>query len=468
MYRDRKYLHIAYLIVDILLAILSFYLPYFLKYNRNFISINLPYFRDYSLLFFLWGLSLIFFLNNHLLYSTDRSLTIPKETWRVIKCVAFSSVLAGLAIFFIQMKIFSRLVFGLTSLLLIFNLSVWRVIKRVLIRYRIAKGYYNINVLIVGAGLAGYALAEEIKNHPYLGLKIVGFIDDDAKTGKVLNYDILGKVNELEHLVQQYFVDEIYVSIPSERKVVSGIMTLGKKMNKTVRVVADNFASSFTQMRLNYIGFIPLIRYIDGGLHGTEMIIKRFVDVIIVGVGLIIIAPLFALIAFLIKLDSPGPIFYISKRCGRKGEIFDFYKFRSMVMDAEHYKEVLRDRNEARGGVIFKIKNDPRITSIGNILRKYSLDELPQLINVLKGNMSLVGPRPFPVEESKKMQFKHIPRLNIRPGITGLAQIRGRSNLAFDHWVKWDLWYINNWSFGLDLLILLWTVPAVLKRKGAY
>jgi len=467
MYRDRKYLHIAYLIVDILLAILSFYLPYFLKYNRNFISINLPYFRDYSLLFFLWGLSLIFFLNNHLLYSTDRSLTIPKETWRVIKCVFFASVLAGLAIFFLQMKMFSRLVFGLSSLLLILSLSLWRAIKRTLIRYRIAKGYYNINVLIVGAGRTGCALAEEIKSNPYLGLKVIGFVDD-AKAGKVLNYNILGKVNELEHLVQQYFVDEIYVTIPSERKVVSGIMTLGKKMNKTVRVVADNFTSSFTQMRLNYIGFIPLIRYIDGGLHGTEIFIKRFVDVVIAGFSLIIFAPLFVLIAFLIKLNSPGSVFYISKRCGRKGEIFDFYKFRSMVTDADDYKEALRDRNEARGGLIFKIKNDPRITSTGKILRKYSLDELPQLINVLKGNMSLVGPRPFPVEESQKLHFNHVPRLNIRPGITGLSQIRGRSDLPLSRWIKWDLWYINNWSFSLDLLILLWTIPAVLKRKGAY
>jgi len=466
MHKERKYLHLTYLIIDILLIIFSFYLLYFLRYNSNFVLIYLPYFKDYSLLFSIWGLSLIFLLNNNFLYLTDRSLTIPKETWRVIKCVAFSSVLAGLAIFFLKLTFFSRVVFSLSNLLLILNLSLWRVIKRIFIRYRIGKGYYNINVLIVGAGQAGHALAEEIRDNPYLGLKVVGFVDD-AKTGKVLNYDILGKVKNLEHLVQQYFIDEIYVTIPSERKMVSGIMALGKKMNKTILVVADNFASSFTQMKLNYIGFIPLIRYIDSGLHGTEMFIKRLVDIIIVGIGLIIIAPLFALIAFLIKLDSPGPVFYVSTRCGRKGKLFDFYKFRSMVMNADDYKETLRDKSEVKGP-IFKIKDDPRVTRVGRYLRRCSLDELPQLINVVKGDMGLVGPRPPTPDEVAKYDIWQMRRLDVRPGITCLWQVRGRSELSFYKWIKWDLWYIDNWSFGLDLLILLWTIPAVLKRKGAY
>jgi exopolysaccharide biosynthesis polyprenyl glycosylphosphotransferase len=466
MFSDRKNIYFVYRFIDIVLIIPSLYLPYFLRYNRNLPLIYFPYFKEYSLLFFIWGLSLIFFLNNHLLYSTDRSLTIPKETWRVIKCVVFSSVLAGLVIFFLKITFFSRTAFGLSSLLLILNLSLWRTVKRILIRYRITKGYYNINVLIVGAGRAGYALAEEIRDNPYLGLKVAGFVDD-TKTGKVLSYDILGKVNRLGHLVQQYFIDEIYVTIPSERKVVSGIMTLGKKMNKTVRVVADNFTSSFTQMQLNYIGFIPLIRYIDGSLHGTEMFIKRLVDVIIVGVSLIIIVPLFVLVAFLIKLDSPGPVFYISKRCGRKGKLFDFYKFRSMVMNADDYKEALRDKSEVKGP-IFKIKDDPRVTRVGKYLRKCSLDELPQLINVIKGDMSLVGPRPPTPDEVAKYDIWQMRRLDVRPGITCLWQVRGRSDLTFYKWIKWDLWYIDNWSFALDLQILLWTIPAVLKRRGAY
>jgi exopolysaccharide biosynthesis polyprenyl glycosylphosphotransferase len=466
MFGDRRYAYFSYLIVDILLIGLSFYLPYCLRYSRNLISINLPYFRDYWLLFFLWGLSLIFFLNNYRLYSTDRSLTIPKEIWQVIKCVVFASVLAVVAIFILQMEFFSRLVFGWAAILLILSLSFWRAIKRIFIRYRIAQGYYNINVLIVGAGRAGCALAEEIKDNSYLGLKVIGFLDD-TKTGKVLANNILGKIKDLEHVVGQYFVDEIYVAIPSERKRVSEVLALGKRMKKTVRILADSFTFPFAQMKLNYIGRIPLIGYIDAGLHGTEMFIKRLLDVLVAGVGLILLTPLFAFIAFLIKLESPGPIFYNGLRCGRKGRLFNFYKFRSMVMGAENHKEALRHKSEVKGP-IFKIKNDPRITRLGRLLRRYSLDELPQLINVLKGDMSLVGPRPPTPDELAKYDTWQMRRLDIKPGITCLWQVRGRSDLSFYKWMKWDLWYIDNWSFGLDLQILLWTIPTVLKRKGAY
>jgi lipopolysaccharide/colanic/teichoic acid biosynthesis glycosyltransferase len=166
-------------------------------------------------------------------------------------------------------------------------------------------------------------------------------------------------------------------------------------------------------------------------------------------------------------LESFGPVLYVSKRSGRKGVIFNFYKFRSMVENADNFKNVLKDKSEVKGP-IFKIRKDPRLTRVGSFLRKYSLDELPQLINVFKGDMSLVGPRPFPVEESQQIEYKHIPRLNIKPGITGLAQIKGRSDLSFSHWMRWDNWYLHNWSLGLDIKILLWTIPVVLKGKGAY
>jgi len=467
MYQERRYVHLVYLVVDIILIAFSFYLSYSLRHSQSLIAKNFPDYQEYFLLFFLWAISLIFILNNHRLYSTDRSLTIPREIWLIIRSVFFSSVLAGLAMFLLQMKSFSRFIFILINLLLILNLSLWRAIKRIIIRYRIKKGYYNMNILIVGAGRAGSLLAEEINNHPYLGLKVVGFIDD-AKTGKILDYDILGKTKNLEEIIRRYYVDEIYITIPSQRQKVSEILALGKRLNKTVRIMADSFSFPFADIKLNYIGLIPLIRYTQRKSHKSEILIKRFLDVVIASILLIVLFPLFAIIAFLIKIDSPGPIFYISQRCGKKGKLFNFYKFRSMVKDADKLKNVLLYKNEVKGGVIFKIKDDPRVTRVGRILRKYSLDELPQLFNVLFGDMSLVGPRPFPLDESEKINYNYISRLNIRPGITGLAQIRGRSDLSFQRWVKWDLWYIDHWSLGLDLMILLWTIPAVLKRKGAY
>jgi len=176
---------------------------------------------------------------------------------------------------------------------------------------------------------------------------------------------------------------------------------------------------------------------------------------------------LFALLAILIKLDSKGSVFYVSKRIGKKGKPFDFYKFRTMVVDAEKMLAQLRDKNET-DGPIFKMKNDPRITRIGRFLRRYSLDELPQLWNVLKGNMSIVGPRPPIPQEVKNYKEGQLKRLEIKPGITGLWQIRGRSDASFHRLIRWDIWYIRNWSLWLDLKIILKTIPAVLKGKGAY
>jgi lipopolysaccharide/colanic/teichoic acid biosynthesis glycosyltransferase len=191
------------------------------------------------------------------------------------------------------------------------------------------------------------------------------------------------------------------------------------------------------------------------------------IDILVSGVLLILFFPFLALIACVIKLESKGSVFYSSRRSGKKGKAFDCYKFRSMVDKADELKQSLRVKSEA-DGPIFKIKRDPRVTRLGHFLRKYSLDELPQLFNVFIGDMSLVGPRPFPVEESDKIEYRHIARLNISPGITGLAQIKGRSDLKFNNWMRWDIWYTNNLSLGLDIKILLLTLPAVIKAQGVY
>jgi len=177
--------------------------------------------------------------------------------------------------------------------------------------------------------------------------------------------------------------------------------------------------------------------------------------------------PVFIALAIFVKLDSPGPVFYRSRRYGQHGRIFNMYKFRSMVSNADDLLGQLKDKNEV-DGPIFKIKKDPRITRMGAFLRRYSLDELPQILNVLKGDMSLVGPRPFPIAQLEKEDLRQLKRLGIRPGITGLWQIRGRSDVSFDKLLRWDIWYIKNWSFWLDLYILFQTFPVVIKGKGAY
>ena len=464
MYKLNRRVHFAYFLVDITLISLLFYGVF--KLNPGLVSFKQGDIRLYLSIYFFWGVVLVFLLHNSHLYSTDRYLSILGEWLRVGRCVLSASILTALFIFILKLGIFSRAIFIESVFALLFGLSIWRTIKRLYIRYLVQKGYANYNVLIVGAGNAGLALAEETKAFPYLGMKAVGFLDD-VRTGERGGIKILGGINDIEQVIKKYFVDEVYVTIPSERKISREIIQKGAELGKTVRVAADHFGMPYSQVRLNYIGVIPLLTYFEESGYRVGSAIKRLLDIFISGLILLLFFPFFALIACLIKLESPGPVFYVSKRSGRKGVVFDFYKFRSMVKGADNHKESLRDKSEVEGP-IFKIRNDPRLTKVGRFLRKYSLDEFPQIINVLKGDMSLVGPRPFPVEESNNIEYKHIPRLNIRPGITGLAQVKGRSDLKFSQWMRWDIWYIKNWSVGLDIRILLWTIPAVLKGRGAY
>ncbi len=464
MHSLNKKIRFIYFFVDIVFISLSFF--WIFKFNPDLVPRNLVDIRLYLSTYIFWGIALVLSLHSAQLYFTDRYISIFEEWLKVAKCVLLTSVLTGLFIFILKIDIFSRAVFIESSLLLLVTISIWRLIKRLIVRYSIQRGYANYNVLIVGAGRIGLTLVEEIRAFPYLGIKPIGFLDD-VRTGEREGIKILGRISEIERIVQQYFIDEIYITIPSERKISAEIIQKVTKLGKTIRVVAEHFGLPYNKMQLNYLGAVPLLVYFEQTAHGAEGVAKRFLDIFISGSILILLLPLFIIVACLIKLESLGPVLYISKRSGRKGATFDFYKFRSMEENADNLKSSLKDRSEVEGP-IFKIRKDPRLTRVGKFLRKYSIDELPQLINVLKGDMSLVGPRPFPIEESQQVEYKHIPRLNIKPGITGLAQIKGRSDLSFSHWMRWDNWYLHNWSLGLDIKILLWTIPAVLKGKGAY
>lgn len=466
MYLDKRQAHFIYLCIDIFCIGASFYFSYYFRHNLDFLPVNTAGVRPYSLVFLLWGVSLIFFLHNFRLYTTDRSATIPYEGFQVFKAVMYSAIMLSVVIFSLKIEFFSRIIFSAVAACLFISLSGWRALKRIAIRQMIARGYNNFNVLIVGAGKSGKELADEILQNRYLGLKIAGFLDD-YKTEAVNGYQVLGKIEELEKIVQEKFIDDVYVTIPSQRAVVSKIIPKIIKLGRTIRVLVDSFEIPVSRVKITNIGFMSLISYYERGAHGTDSPVKRIIDFVVAGILLIALLPLFLAIVFFIKLDSPGPVLYVSRRSGRRGRPFNFYKFRSMHQDADEKKESLRHISEVRGP-IFKIRNDPRITRIGRILRRYSLDELPQLINVLKGDMSLVGPRPLPVDESNQCEAWQLRRLEIKPGLACLAQVRGRSDISFYKWMKWDLWYIDNWSLRLDSQVLFWMIPAVLKRRGAY
>ena len=464
MLRTNKYTHLLYLIIDVLLISLAFAIPYFL--NPSLVPHELAGERAYLTIFLFWGICLIIILNNYHLYATIRYLSIIEESLMAIKGVGFASVIAALLVYLLGIRVFSRTVFVEVALALLILIVLWRILKRIFVRKLISSGFANYNVLLIGTGKETELMLQEIKDNPFLGLLVKGILSDSS-SGDFCGVKILGKINDLEHIIKKYFIDEIYVTDYLSNVSINDFLAKCGKTGKAVRLVIDNFGLPLQRLNLNYFGSIPLITCFQGEQIKADSIVKRIFDVFITIIIFYLLAPIFIIISIFIKMESRGPIFYSSKRSGKKGVAFKFYKFRSMVYNADILKEQIRHSSEV-DGPIFKIKKDPRFTKMGAFLRKYSLDELPQLINVLKGDMSLVGPRPFPVEESEKIEYKHIPRLNIRPGITGLAQVKGRSNLKFSQWMRWDNWYVNNWSLGLDIKILLWTIPAVIKGKGAY
>jgi exopolysaccharide biosynthesis polyprenyl glycosylphosphotransferase len=269
-------------------------------------------------------------------------------------------------------------------------------------------------------------------------------------------------------LVREQAIDEAIITLPwmSRRKILS-LMATCENEGVHFRIVTDLFQMSLSRVDIDEINGIPLIGVKEVSISGWNLTIKRGVDIIVASLGLVVLWPLMLLIGLLIKLDSPGPVIFTQTRMGKGGKPFTFYKFRSMKPEAEEELEKLWALNEA-SGPIFKIHDDPRMTGLGRFLRRTSLDELPQIYNVLRGEMSLVGPRPPIPDEVKRYQPWHLRRLEVSPGMTGLWQVSGRSELTFDEMVLLDLFYAENWSLWLDFKIMLRTIPVMLLGTGAY
>ncbi len=337
--------------------------------------------------------------------------------------------------------------------------SAQHVALRVYARRAVVRDEHIINVLIVGAGAIGVELAQHLKQSP--GHRVIGFLDDH----RVDDPRVLGSSNDLPEIARQYFIDEVVVTIPSQRELVKRVALEARTLRLDVKVVPELYDGIASNAAVEYLAHLPVRVLHREPIPATGWMFKRICDVTIAGLLLLAMAPLFLLIAVLLKLESKGPVLYRSHRVGKKGRIFTFYKFRTMIIGADGLKVSLEENNE-RNSVLFKVANDPRITRIGRMLRKFSLDEVPQLINVLKGDMSLVGPRPPLPSEFKQYRLDHLRRLDVVPGITGLWQITCRQDPSFDNYIALDLEYIENWSLGLDFKILLRTIPAVFKGTG--
>lgn len=277
-------------------------------------------------------------------------------------------------------------------------------------------------------------------------------------------------IDELSTLVAHQPIDEVLVALPIDkyRPLIETIVHRCEEQGIIVRVRTEMFNLQVARSYVDNLQGLPVLTIQSGPSESWQLVAKRLIDIVGSAALLLALAPLFAAIILIIRLDSPGPVFFKQERVGFNKRRFRMLKFRTMVAQADMQQDALERLNEAAGPV-FKIKKDPRITRIGKLLRRFSIDELPQLINVLKGDMSLVGPRPLPLRDVARIELHwHKRRFSIKPGITCLWQVNGRSDIAFDDWVRMDLDYIDKWSLGLDLLILIKTIPAVFRGPGAY
>jgi len=345
-----------------------------------------------------------------------------------------------------------------------------RIIERQIVNLRHKRGLGVERVLIVGAGEVARSLMRTIVARPELGYKIVGFVDDDPRKSQtdIGRYPALGITDSLLEVLSQNEVDEVIITLPwvSYRKIMR-LMSQCEQANIRVRIVPDLFQMAFSRVAVENLNGIPLLGTREPVLRDWQVLLKRVMDVLIASLVLVVFSPVLLIIAVAIRLDSPGPAIFKQRRVGRNGIEFTCFKFRSMFCDAESRVALLREQNEATGP-LFKMRNDPRRTRVGRILRRFSLDELPQFWNVLRGEMSTIGPRPALPAEVKEYAPWHHRRLEVPPGVTGLWQVSGRSDLTFDEMVLLDVYYIENWSPFLDLRILLKTIPTAILGSGAY
>jgi exopolysaccharide biosynthesis polyprenyl glycosylphosphotransferase len=320
--------------------------------------------------------------------------------------------------------------------------------------------------LIVGAGDVGQVVERKIRSHPEYGLQLVGFVDEERAEGG--DAPILGRIAELPRLVDTLEIDWVILAFSkASYEDTLDLLRAARRPDVHLSIVPrffEVFASNATIQELEGMPVVnlPLMR-----LSRSLRVIKRSFDIALSAAGLLVLSPLLALVAVAIKLDSRGPVFFRQERHGRGATVFRILKFRTMHDGAEARRQALAADNEV-DGALFKIKDDPRVTRVGRMLRSTSVDELPQLWNVLRGDMSLVGPRPFVIHESSQITGWASRRLDLTPGITGLWQVLGRNDMPFDEMVKLDYIYVTNWSLWWDLKILCQTIPVVLARRGAY
>lgn len=467
-------------LVDIFVVFVSFLLAFLIRDNIHTIYAfdffpqrqvmdDLVGFSRYlnmlPVILFIWWMA----LNSCGLYESFRKKSFFEIVWSIAKSVFFVMVVFGAIAFIFKLAFISRsfIVMSLfiTSLLLI--LERWVVVS--FLRFLRKKGYNHKDILLVGTGPRAEDFIKLVQRHDEWGLRIIGLIDAEKERlgNSVYGKKVIGLLEDIPTILSKKVIDEVIFIVPRKwLSLIEDSLLACETQGVKTTIAVDFFNMKIAQSMSSEIGGIPLLGFQTTVGEEWQLLLKRLFDIISSVIGIIMALPLFIAITVIIKWLSPGQAIFKQVRSGLNGREFVMYKFRTMVNGAEKEKEGLDPLNEMHGPA-FKMRSDPRVTKFGNFLRRTSLDELPQLFNILKGDMSLVGPRPPIPSEVDKYRVWQRRRLSMKPGLTCLWQTNGRNNVDFEKWIKMDLEYIDNWSLGLDFKILLKTIPAVLFSVGA-
>ncbi|MDZ7363340.1 MAG: sugar transferase [candidate division KSB1 bacterium] len=484
MVREKQaFLRNIVVIVDAAAIALAFFLSYFVSYYLRqayglgemafAIAPNLEGFayftrKNFAIIAFYFPLWIIT-LASQGAYKDFRTKTFFNIFRSILVAGGLTAFALGTPIFLFKMILTSRLFIGVMWGLTILFLIVERHLLNLLLDYIHELGYNQVNLLIVGTGRRAQEFIRMVKSHSSWGLRIVGLIDDEhGMFGKeIAGYRVLGRLQDIPFILHRKVIDRVIFVVPRLwlNRIDEAILACEREGIPT-SISMDLYDLRIAKVRQTDFSGFPLLEFETFTAKEWQLFVKRAIDVVLALVLIVLFAPLMVLLGIAIKLSSSGPIFFTQQRCGMNGRTFTLYKFRSMYVGAEIKRRELEKCNEMDGPV-FKIKRDPRITPLGRILRKLSLDELPQLFNVLRGDMSFVGPRPPLAIEVELYKLWQRRRLSLKPGLTCIWQVSGRNKIGFEKWMEMDLEYIDNWSLWLDFKIMVKTVFVVMFGYGA-
>ncbi|MHB1393066.1 MAG: sugar transferase [Clostridia bacterium] len=463
---SKRIFTLIYLFFDAFAIVLSGFLSMFFRFGFTWDEVYVEYY-----LFLLVAAVIITILTLFF----NKLYDMKHKTWvsqlpLIINSFVYTMVSLGFVLFFIRTFSYSRLVFIYFASLSIILLCIFRYISNTIVKSLLRKGIGTRKLLIAGVNDRTMHIINYIIEHPEFGFVISGVIDKKRIKIKKRNVDFLGGLEDYQEILHSNNISSIIIDL-EDKDIIKDIVRYCEENYIQAYMIPDLLDMTSSPVEIGQISTIPLIKFKEGFIYGVKWKFKRSFDIIVSLIALLLLLPLFVITGILIKTTSKGSIFFKHRRMGMNGEVFEVFKFRTMVENAEKILYEMFEESpelEAEYRREYKLKEDPRITGIGRFLRKVSMDELPQLINVLKGEMSIVGPRPIVKDEMTKYGKYAKLILKVPPGLTGMWQMSGRSDLDYEERIKLDMYYINNWSFWLDIMIILKTIPAVLGKKGAY